>query len=58
MDIVGLDMLINPSMSGDTSLPNMDTIDLPNFTDDTPGPNIMPNLIQLEQLRPGMVFRI
>ena len=44
MDIVGLDMLINPSMSGDTSLPNMDTIELPNFTDDTPGPSIMPNL--------------
>jgi len=47
MDIIGLDMLVNPSMAGgsggDTALPNLETFELPNFTDDT-APRIMPNL--------------
>jgi len=44
MDIVGLDMLINPTMAGDTNLPNMDTINLPDFADDVPAPKLMPTL--------------
>jgi hypothetical protein len=44
MDIVGLDMLINPSMAGETNLPNMDTIDLPTFADEAPAPKLMPTL--------------
>ena len=44
MDIVGLDMLINPSMAGDTNLPNMDTINLPDFSEDAPAPKLMPTL--------------
>jgi len=44
MDIVGLDMLINPNVAGDTNLPNMDTIELPNFSEDTPAPRLMPTL--------------
>ena len=45
MDVLGLDMLINPNMTGDTNLPNLETFELPNFTDDSSsGPNIMPKL--------------
>jgi hypothetical protein len=44
MDIIGLDMLVNPSMTGgDTALPNLESIELPNFSEDT-APHIMPNL--------------
>lgn len=44
MDIIGLDMLVNPNMSsGDTSLPNLETFDLPNFTEDS-APKIIPSL--------------
>ena len=44
MDIIGLDMLVNPSMTtSDTALPNLETFDLPNFTEES-APNIMPNL--------------
>jgi hypothetical protein len=47
MDIIGLDMLVNPSMTGgsggDTALPNLETFDLPNFTEDS-APRIIPNL--------------
>jgi len=57
MDIIGLDMLVNPAMNGDTSLPNLETIELPNFNDDTPAPNIMPIWIQLDRQRHGMVFK-
>jgi hypothetical protein len=45
MEIVGLDMLLNPSMVGDTSLPNLETIELPSFNEEnTEKPNIMPSL--------------
>jgi hypothetical protein len=49
MDIVGLDMLVNPSMAGgsggDTALPSLDTFELPNFTDTgDSAPRIIPNL--------------
>jgi hypothetical protein len=45
MDIIGLDMLTNPSMSGETSLPNLDTIELPSFSDHVQEmPNIIPSL--------------
>ena len=49
MDIVGLDMLVNPSMAGgsggDTALPSLDTFELPNFTEATDSaPRIIPNL--------------
>jgi hypothetical protein len=44
MDIVGLDMLINPNMAGETNLPNMDTIELPSFSEETPAPKLMPTL--------------
>ena len=43
-DIVGLDMLINPTMAGETNLPNMDTIELPNFEESSaPAPKLMPS---------------
>ena len=49
MDIVGLDMLVNPSMTGgsggDTALPSLDTFELPNFTEASDSaPRIIPNL--------------
>uniref|UniRef100_A0A6C0CT44 Uncharacterized protein n=1 Tax=viral metagenome TaxID=1070528 RepID=A0A6C0CT44_9ZZZZ len=49
MDIIGLDMLVNPSMAGgsggDTALPTLDTFDLPNFTEAADSvPHIIPNL--------------
>jgi hypothetical protein len=49
MDIIGLDMLVNPSMSGDSALPNLDTIELPNFTDSDSAPRIVPNLESVGQ---------
>ena len=42
MDIIGLDMLVNPSMSGDTNLPTLETMDLPNLEETAP--KIVPNL--------------
>jgi hypothetical protein len=42
MDIIGLDMLVNPSMSGDTNLPTLETMELPNLEDSAP--KIVPNL--------------
>jgi len=49
MDIVGLDMLVNPSMVGETNLPNMDAVELPNFAEETPGPRLMPTLESVGQ---------
>jgi len=48
MDIIGLDMLVNPSMSGDSVLPKLESIELPNFTEDST-PHIMPNLDSVGQ---------
>jgi len=47
MDIIGLDMLINPAMTGETNLPNLDTIELPSFNEpsvEAPAPRLMPSL--------------
>lgn len=44
MDIIGLDLLTNPSMAGDTNLPNFDTIELPTMDLPSEAPRIVPNL--------------
>jgi hypothetical protein len=50
MDIIGLDMLVNPSMTGggDSALPNLESIELPNFSEDS-APRIMPSLDSVGQ---------
>ena len=49
MDVLGLDMLINPNMVGnDSKLPNLDTIELPDFAAES-APHIMPNLDSVGQ---------
>ena len=47
MDIVGLDMLVNPNMSGDSALPTLDTFELPTFSEEPP--RIIPNLDSVGQ---------
>jgi len=52
MDVLGLDMLINPNMAGsDSKLPNLDTVELPDFAVDVTdsAPHIMPNLDSVGQ---------
>jgi len=50
MDIIGLDMLVNPNMSsGDTALPNLETFELPSFNEPESTPHIMPNLDSVGQ---------
>jgi hypothetical protein len=50
MEILGLDMLTNPAMAGDTALPNLDTIELTNFGETaTETPRIMPSMESVGQ---------